>query len=62
LDGTVSGNISSDAYQNGTYVGSGNSTYTGSFSQSALVLDIPTIFLPEYGANCYRNGQIVVTK
>ena len=62
LDGTVSGSISSDAYQNGSYVGSGNSSYSGSFSQSALLLDIPTIFLPQYGTNCYRNGQIVVTK
>jgi hypothetical protein len=57
LDGTTSGIIYSDAYQNGAYIKSDNALFEGKFNSRALQLKTQTRNL---GGGCMSNGALIV--
>jgi hypothetical protein len=62
LDGTINGTISSDAYQNGEYAGSGNQSYDGKFNSQALQFKTPPRSLDYIQQGCRHNGTLIVVK
>jgi hypothetical protein len=60
LNGVISGNLFSDAYQNGEYYGSGTTTYNGKFSSHALQFKTPAQSLDYIQQGCVHNGTLIV--
>jgi hypothetical protein len=60
IDGTISGSLDSEAYQDGEYAGSGSASFEGKYNSSALQFKTPPQSLDYIQEGCVHNGTLIV--
>ena len=60
LDGTTSGSLDSESYQNGDYNGRGSASFQGKFNSRAIQFKTPSQNLDYIQEGCVHNGTLIV--